>query len=133
MGNRLHYWDNGSTVPGVDFISPVIPDAAPEILTAAAPACSVQCFVSELDSNANNVAATLADGLVDGQLKRVVASVVDNTTTLTLSSAVSSSLDVITFTVIGDTVDLMWNAEDGYWRIIQFVDTDRDIDTPTVA
>lgn len=134
MGNRLHYFDNEGTTLSVDFISPVIPDAAPETLTAAAPACSLFTFVSNLDGTSNNVAATLADGLVDGQLKRVVASVIGgNTITLTITSPVSASLDVVTFTVIGDTVDLMWNAEDQYWRIIQFVDTDRDIDTPTVA
>jgi len=134
MGNRLHYFDNGTTAVTVDFISPVVPDAAPEALTAAAPACSLQTFVTELDATSNGVAATLADGLVDGQMKRVIASVVSGgTTTLTIASPVSTSLDVITFTVIGDTVDLIWNAENGYWRVLQLLDTDRDVDTPTVA
>lgn len=134
MGNRLHYFDNGTTSVSVDFISPVYPDAAAETLTAAAPACSVQCFLSVLDATSNNVASTLADGLVDGQMKRVTAAVIGgNTVTLTIASPVSSSLDVVTFTVIGDTVDLMWNAENQYWRVLQVVDTDRDIDTPTVG
>lgn len=130
--SRLNWFQN-TTVPTVDFLNPVIPDGAPETLTAAAPACSLTCYLSDLDSTSNNVAATLADGLVDGQVKRVVASVVANTTTLTIASPVSASLDVVTFTVIGDTVDLIWNAENGYWRIYQLIDTDRDVDTPTVA
>lgn len=128
------FWKNGTTAPSVEFMQPVYPDAAPEALTAAAPAVSVQCYFTELDATSNGVAATLADGLVHGQMKRVVASVVSGgAVTLTIASPVSASLDVVTFTVIGDTVDLMWNAVDGYWRIIQLIDTDRDVDTPTVA
>ena len=127
------FWDNGSTVPSVNFIQPVIPDAALERLTATAPACSVQCYLSDLDATSNAVAATLADGLVHGQLKKVQASVVDNAVTLTISSPVSTSLDVITFTVIGDYALLMWNAEDGYWQAIELNDEDGDIDTPTIA
>ena len=127
-------WFQNTSVPGVDFLTPVIPDGAPETLTATAPACSVEKFVSILDGTSNNVAATLADGIADGQLKRVTSAVIGgNTITLTIASPVSSSLNVVTFTVIGDTVDLIWNAEDGYWRVYQLVDTDRDSDTPTVA
>ena len=134
MSNGLNWYANGSTTLTADFISPVIPDAAPEALTAAAPAVSVQCYLTELDATSNAVAATLADGLVHGQLKRVVASVVSGgAVTLTIASPVSSSLDVVTFTVIGDTVDLIWNQEDQHWRVIQLIDTDRDVDTPTVA
>lgn len=129
----IEFWENGSTSVTIHAMTPVIFDAAPEQLTAVAPAASVLTYLTELDSASNNVIATLADGLVDGQMKRVIASVVTNTTSLTLASAVSASLDIITFTIIGDTVDLIWNAEAGYWRIIQLLDTDRDVDTPTVA
>ena len=127
------FWDNGSTVPSVNFIQPVIPDAALERLTASAPACSVQCYLTDLDSTSNAVAATLADGLVHGQLKRVQATVVTNATTLSITSAVSTSLDVVTFTVIGDYVDLIWNAEDGYWQAYALADEDGDLDTPTIG
>lgn len=128
------FWKNGTTTPSVEFMQPVYPDAAPEALTAAAPAVSVQCYLTELDATSNAVAATLADGLVHGQMKRVVASVVSGgAVTLTIASPVSTSLDVVTFTVIGDTVDLIWNAVDSYWRIIQLIDTDRDVDTPTAG
>jgi len=133
MSNGLHWYAPANTA-SVDFISAVYPDAAPETLTAAAPACSVNTFLSILDATSNGVAATLADGIVHGQRKRVAASVVSGgAVTLTLADKVSASLDVITFTVIGDTVDLIWNEEDQYWRIIQLIDADRDFDTPTVA
>jgi hypothetical protein len=130
----MQSFSNGTTAVTVDFLSPVIACAAPEALTAAAPACSVQTFVSKLDATSNNVAATLADGLVDGQLKRVICSVIGgNTVTLTLASPVSASADVVTFTAIGDTVDLMWNAEDENWVIVQFVNTTRNLSTPTAG
>ena len=133
MSNGLHWFDDDAT-PTVDFMSLVIPDGAPEALTAAAPACSLETYISELDATSNAVAATLADGYVHGQVKRVIASVVSGgAVTLTIASAVSASLNVVTFTVIGDTADLIWNQEEGYWRIYQLLDTDRDVDTPTVA
>lgn len=128
------FWKNGSTAITADAMHPVYFSAAPEALTAAAPAASVQCYFTELDATSNAVACTLADGLVHGQMKRFVASVVSGgAVTVTIASPVSASLDVITFTVIGDTADLIWNAEDGHWRIIQLIDTDRDVDTPTVG
>jgi len=133
MSDRQHWYNNTSALT-VDAISGVYFDAASETLTATAPACSVNKYLSVLDATSNAVAATLADGVVDGQMKRVAASVVSGgAVTLTLASAVSTSLDVITFTVIGDTADLIWNEEDGYWRILQLIDTDRDFDTPTAG
>jgi len=131
MSNGLHYF--GTTTPTVNYISAIYPDGAPETLTAAAPACSLTCYLTDLDGGSNAVAATLADGIVHGQMKKVIASVVTNAVTLTLASAVSSSLDVITFTVIGDYAILQWNEEDGYWRIVELGDEDGDVDTPTVA
>ena len=130
----MFYPDPTNKTAGLNAMHPVILDAAPEALTAAAPAVSVNCYFTELDATSNAVAATLADGVVHGQLKRIVASVVSGgAVTVTIASPVSASLDVITFTVIGDTADLIWNEEDGYWRIIQLIDADRDVDTPTVA
>jgi len=133
MSDRQHWYSNTSALT-VEAISGVYFDAASETLTAAAPAASIATYLSILDATSNNVLATLADGQVDGQMKRVGCSVIGgNTVTLTLASAVSTSLDVVTFTVIGDTVDLQWNEESGYWRILQLIDTDRDFDTPTVG
>ncbi len=128
----FHWFSNTSALT-VDAITAVYFDAAPEQLTTAAPAASVACYLTELDSVGNAVAATLADGVVHGQMKRVAASVVDNATTLTIASPVSTSLDVVTFTVIGDSVELIWNQEEGYWRILELADEDGDVDTPTVG
>jgi hypothetical protein len=134
MSNGLNWFDNGTTaVTSGQFIPAVFPTGAQETLTAAAPACSLVKYLTDLDAGSNAVAATLADGLVHGQMKKVQSSVVTNATTLTLASAVSTSLDVITFTVIGDYVLLQWDAEGGYWRILERNDEDGDIDTPTVA
>lgn len=134
MSSNLHFYSTDPATITNTALTPVILDAAPEALTAAAPAVSVDCYLTELDATSNAVAATLADGQVHGQLKRVVASVVSGgAVTLTIASPVSASLDVVTFTVIGDTVDLIWNGEAGHWRVIQLLDTDRDVDTPTVA
>ena len=121
-----------------DFVMPIYPVGVQEALTTAAPAVSIAKYFTELDATAQGVAATLADGSINGQMKRVQASVVSGgAVTLTLASAESASLDVITFTVIGDRVDLMWFDQDddgaGYWSILALSDTDGDVDTPTVA
>lgn len=134
MSSNLHWYSTDPATITSTALTPVILDAAPEALTAATPAVSVNCYLTELDATSNGVAATLADGQVHGQLKRIVASVVSGgTTTVTIASPVSSSLDVVTFSQIGDTVDLIWNAEAGHWRILQLLDTDRDVDTPVAA
>jgi len=118
-----------------EVIVPVMFDAAPEAaLTTAAPAVSVDCYFTELDATAQGVAATLADGNVHGQLKKVQASVVSGgAVTLTIASPVSASLDVVTFTVIGDSVTLIWSETGGYWQVIELNDADADVDTPTIA
>ena len=117
-----------------DILIPIIFDAAAEALTTAAPAVSVNCYFTELDATAQGVAATLADGLVHGQLKKIQASVVSGgAVTVTIASPVSAALDVITFSVIGDAVLLIWNEEDSYWRVLNIDDVDGDLDTPVVA
>ncbi len=120
-----------------DLAPMLYPMGVQETVVAAAPACNLGKYLTDLDSNATNVAATLADGAVHGQMKLVQASVVDNTTTLTLDSAESTSLDVITFTVIGDRALLQWYDQDddgaGYWKILELSDEDFTLDTPTVG
>lgn len=121
-----------------DLTSPLFPIGVQEVLTAASPAVSLNCYLSVLDATSNGVAATLADGAVNGQMKKVQASVVSGgAVTLTLASAESASLDVITFTVIGDYAILIWYDQDddgnGYWKILERNDEDGDVDTPTVA
>lgn len=121
-----------------DMVMPIYPMGVQESLTVAAPAVSLNCYLTDLDATAQGVAATLADGAVNGQMKCIQASVVSGgTTNVTLASAESASLDVITFTVIGDRVLLCWFDQDddgaGYWKILARSDTDGDLDTPTVG
>jgi hypothetical protein len=56
-------------------------------------------------------------------MKKVQMIVDGGTATLTLASAVSASLDVITFADAGDFAILMWCDQDddgaGYWRILE--------------
>lgn len=121
-----------------ELVHGIYPIGVQETLTAATPAVSLGCYLTDLDATSNGVAATLADGAVHGQLKCVQASVVSGgAVTLTLTSAESASLNVITFTVIGDRCLLMWfqptPSDTGYWKILSRSDTDGDLDTPTVA
>ncbi len=120
-----------------DFVIAIYPIGVQETLTATAPAVALGRFFTDLDPTSNNIAATLADGTVHGQMKKIQRSVSGNTVTLTLASPESASLDVITFTLIGDNVLLQWYDQEadgaGYWKILERNDLDGDIDTPTVA
>lgn len=130
-------WLSMTSDQSYELAPALYPDGTQESLTASAPAVSLGCYLTDLDATSNAVAATLADGNVHGQMKRVQASVVSNAVTLTLASAESASLDVITFTVIGDYAILQWldplDDGAGYWKILERNDEDGDIDTPTVA
>lgn len=131
-------WFTVETAESYDFAIPLIPIGVQEVLTAATPAVSLDCYLTVLDATSNGVAATLADGAVHGQVKKVQAKVVSGgAVTLTLASAESASLDVITFTVIGDYATLIWydTAGDGtgYWKVLERNDEDGDVDTPTIA
>ena len=120
-----------------DFVTAIYPIGVQETLTATTPVVSLNCYLTDLDSNANATVSTLADGTIHGQMKLIQASVVDNTTSVTLASPESASLDIITFTIIGDRVLLIWYDQigdgTGYWKILARSDTDGDLDTPTVA
>lgn len=117
---------------------PLIPCGRQEVLTAAAPAVGLDCYLTVLDATSNGVASTLADGVWHGQLKKIQARVVSGgTTNVTLASAESASLDVITFSVIGDWCLLMWykptRDSTGYWLVLERNDEDGDVDTPAIA
>jgi len=104
-----------------DFIIPVYIDAAPEAVSGAG-AVSVACYYSAMTSTSTD-AWTLADGTMSGQMKKVQMIVDGGTSTLTLASPVSASLDVITYADAGDFAILQWVDQDddgaGYWRILE--------------
>ena len=126
------------SVNSEDFVIPLYQNTALEAVTASAPALSVDVYLSVIDATSNGVAATLADGKVHGQMKRIHWKVVSGgTCNVTLASAASSSLDVITATVVGDWVLLMWFDQDddgaGYWRILDSGNVLGNRATPTWA
>jgi hypothetical protein len=116
--SAFYFPDPTNLTSGLNAFYPVFLDAAEETLTAAG-AVSVNTSYTNLDSTAGAMAMTLADGVVHGQFKEVHMSVDNGDATLTLASAVSTSLDVVTFADAGDYAILIWNEEDGYWRIVK--------------
>jgi hypothetical protein len=105
----------------MDFVIPLYQNAAAEAVSGAG-AVAVTCYYSAMTSTSTD-AWTLADGLVNGQMKKVQMIVDGGTSTLTLASAASASLDVISFADAGDFALLMWVDQDddgaGYWRILE--------------
>ncbi len=121
-----------------DLVLAIYPMGVQESLTAATPACNLGKYLTVLDGTARDVEATLADGAVHGQMKKVQASVVSGRTmTVDLSSAESTSLNLITFTVIGDWALLIWYDQDddgdGYWKVLERNDEDGDLSTPAIT
>lgn len=121
-----------------DLVLALYPMGVQESLTAATPACDLGKYLTDLDGTSRDVEATLADGAVHGQMKKVQASVINaNTITVELSSPESASLNLIDFTVIGDWALLMWFDQDddgdGYWKILERNNEPGDLSTPTVS
>jgi len=105
-----------------ELVPVFIIDGAFETLTTAAPAVSVNCWLTKIDATAQGVASTLADGKFHGQLKKIVANVVSGgTTNVTIASPFSAGTNLVTFAAVGDYCELLWVQTDpdtGYWRII---------------
>jgi len=104
-----------------DFCIALYQNAAPVAISGAG-AVSVDCYYTAATSTSTD-AWTLADGAIHGQMKKVQMIVDGGTSTLTLASAASASLDVITYADAGDFALLMWTDQDddgaGYWRILE--------------
>lgn len=100
-----------------NFLYPVYFNAAPDAISGAG-AISVTTYYTAATSTSTD-AWTLADGTVHGQMKKVQMIVDGGTSTLTLASPVSASLDVITYADAGDFAILIWNENAGYWRILE--------------
>ena len=111
-----------------------IPDAQSyDIAAGSGGALSVESYINTIATDGGGDAFTLADGTVKGQMMKVIL-VTDGggDATLTIDSAISSSLDIITFANVGDTAELMWNGS--AWRILGLYNTANGGDaTPTVA
>ena len=95
-------------------------------------ALSLTSYVNTIATDAGGDAFTLADGLAKGQLMKIIMVDATGDGTLTIASAISSGLDIITFSNAGDTAELMWNGT--AWRILGLYNTANGGDaTPVVA
>jgi hypothetical protein len=97
------------------FLAGFIPNAAPQTLSAAG-AVNVTAYMTYLNTTSGAMAITLAAGTAVGQLKKVMMVVDGGDATLTIADPVSASLDVVVFSNIGDTLDLIWSGT--AWRIL---------------
>ena len=117
------------------MVIPIYLDAAPVAISGAG-AVSVACFYTAATSTSTD-AWTLADGVIHGQMKKVQMIVDGGTSTLTLASAVSTSLDVITYADAGDFAVLIWADQNddgaGYWRILELGNDADGASGPSVA
>lgn len=93
---------------------PVVYTADQQGLTDAG-AVNVTSYFTKLTTT-GAAAITLADGTCKGQLKKIQMVVDAGDATLTIATAESASLNVITFADVGDTAELMWNGS--YWKIL---------------
>ena len=117
---------------GYGYLASFTPDAAPELSNVDAAAISVATFQSNLSTGGAET-RTVAAGSVIGQRKKLYF-VVDGggSLVITITNPVSSALDIITFTNVGDTAELMWNGS--AWRILALYNSAAgNITTPTVA
>ena len=118
-----------------DLVIPIHLDAAAVPISGAG-AVSVACYYTAATSTSTD-AWTLADGIIHGQLKKVQMIVDGGTSTLTLASAVSTSLDVITYADVGDFAILIWADQNddgaGYWRILETGNDADGVSGPSVA
>lgn len=116
----------------MSFYIPHIPSASPDTytLSATTQVISSDSYVSTLAIVAGSV-ATLADGTVAGQLKKLAVKT-DTTgdATITLTSARSSSEDVLELDSAGSYALLMWVKADSsdnantthggsYWKVLE--------------
>lgn len=100
-----------------DILVPVIFDAESVNETAGGFGGTIDVTVYDgklITSGAQ--AFTLPDGLVKGQLKRIQMITDGGDGTLTITSPVDASHDVIVFADVGDTLELIWNGT--AWRIL---------------
>lgn len=99
-------------IVGAVGIVPFIPDAQQE--DAPAPgAISVATYFTSITTEGAE-AFSLADGGQKGQLKKIMLTVTAGDATLTITTPEDEN--TVVFSVVGDTVELLWNG--AAWRII---------------
>lgn len=96
------------------FFAGFIPNAVSETKTSAG-AVSVACYQSFVGTTAGALAMSLANGTAAGQLKKIMMHA-DAGTDVTLTLTTAAGNNTITFSNVGDTVDLLWTGTN--WRIL---------------
>ena len=94
-----------------------------DISSASVAAVSVTTALTLLETTSNNVATTLANGTVQGQIKIIVHDVAGGTSICTPQSRLGYA--DLNFQDDGDTAMLMWTG--AAWAIIGFADVAADI------
>lgn len=116
------------TAAGSTFV-PFTPMGVHTTSVAAAGAVPITNFYSTLDSNAGATTATLANGAVIGQLKKIKMIVDGGDCVLTPANLANGT--TITFADVGDTALLIWNGTD--WVVIELSNDADGATAPVLA
>lgn len=97
-------------------IVPTIVSGAQNAINSTA-ACGITNYYTTLTSVGAEIAPTLADGALTGQLRKFQF-IVDGgfNVVLTPATAFQGGATIITFADVGDTAELMWNGS--AWQIL---------------
>ena len=110
------------------FIPAVTLGNAAAVTSGAIPVTNYMSFISVTGAQAFSLAA----GTAAGQLKKIMCNVTNNTGTLTIASPASDTRDVVLFTVVGDTVELIWTGT--AWVVLAMYNSATGaITTPTIT
>ena len=119
-----------------EFLFPLIPDGSSEAITVSGTntVMSVESYLTKITGANADDKASLPDGLKVGQLKKVqyvAESEAGDDVDVTLTSAESTSLDVIRMTTVGDYFICQWTGS--FWKILELGNTTGNMTTPTVG
>lgn len=113
-----------------DILYPIYIDAAPETVTDAG-AVSIATYHTNLVTTTAS-AVTLAQATFAGQMKSVQFITDVGDATLTISSPIDASNNVITFADVGDTAILMANKT-RLWRIVKVYNCADGASAPVIS
>ena len=119
-----------------EFLFPLIPDGSSEAITVSGTntVMSVESYLTKITGANADDKASLPDGLKVGQLKKVqyvAESEGGDDVDVTLTSAESTSLDVIRMTTVGDYFICQWTGS--FWKILELGNETGNMTTPTVG